>query len=103
MLWTLLVLVSSAMFVVAAIVTARHENAGLPGFLAAVTVAVLLAVANFLAVEKVAAEVAHRVDGLSNRVQERFFRTLYAALVLWIFTTPIVASFIALMVVRVAR
>jgi hypothetical protein len=84
MLWTLLTTISSATFIVGAMISAKHARAGLGGYAFAIAIGLLLGACSAWALYAVGDAVADRSKRYSESVQEWCFRALYLAAAVWI-------------------
>jgi|SRR5579859_985899 len=101
MLWTLLVLISSADFLAGAIMAAKERHAGLGGYVLSVIIGLILFALNFWTLEKTSQYFVHRIQPFSERAQEWLFRLLYACVFLWGFLAVLIGERIATNALRI--
>jgi hypothetical protein len=83
MLWTLLTLISSLTFLLAAVVTAHNAKVAFGGYAVAIAVGLVLGLSNAWALERVAAVAGDRLERESEKFREWCLGVLYVAAAVW--------------------
>jgi hypothetical protein len=84
-LWDLLTAICCSMAVGGALASAKIAKVGFSGYAFAITVGLVVGLGCAYLMRIVGKTIAARVKGNSVLIQERFFRALYFAAMLWIF------------------
>ena len=83
MLWTLLTVISSLTFLVAAVGTAQIAKVGFGGYAVAMVIGTVLGACNAWALQRVAAAVVDRSVRYSEKLREWCLGVLYVAAAVW--------------------
>jgi hypothetical protein len=76
-------MISSLIFLVAAVQSARHASGGFSSYAVAVTIGLVMAACNFWIVRKAGTTVESRTKRYSESRRERCLRALYLGAVFW--------------------
>jgi ABC-type polysaccharide/polyol phosphate export permease len=100
MLWTLLTLISSFLFLISAVAAATHAKVGIESYLVAIILGLLLAVCNFLMMEKAANSIVESSKSLSHAAQNRRLRLLYISACIWALVAAFVGEKVTSLILR---
>jgi len=99
-LWDLLIVMCIVMPIGGALAPAKHANLGFGGYALATTLGLVLGVCSAWMIEALAATVAACAERKSESLQERYFRGLYFAAMLWIIFTRFLGERLPSVVLR---
>lgn len=101
-LWHLLHAVCVAIAVGSSMVPARIANAGVAGYLLAVTIGLAVGVSCAWTMWTVGNVIGNRIRALPDAVHEKYFRLLYLGAMFWILLTGLFGHVAAFLILRLA-
>jgi hypothetical protein len=102
MLLTLLTALSSLTFFASAVLAARHQHAGLGGYILAIFIGVLLAGCNAWIVDKSGTILANLTVSCSKPRQEFWGKVFFVAILLWLPLAAFLGDWVSSAIIRIA-